>query len=326
MLPGFLSDLQRWKVNLLAIDEAHCISEWGHDFRPEYRQLATLRQLLPTVSVMALTATATDRVRKDILSQLQLREPGCYVASFNRPNLTYRVIAKSKPYGKCWNQCEPGPDPIGYSLIDNPELVDQIVQTAKEVGIDISNYAIGANFVANDGPEALENEIQAVKKHVDVARVLGVTKMRHDVAFRPAHEGTIAQFEADLPILAEACRTIADYAAGFGITTSVENHGYYVQSSERIQRLLHETARDNFQTTLDIGNFLCVDEDPVSAVKNNIPYASMVHAKDFYLRPSYRNPGAGWFQTAHGNYLRGAIVGHGHRHVRSVPRVEAVWL
>lgn len=211
--------------------------------------------------------------------------------------------------------------PIGYSLIDNPKLVDQIVQTAKEVGIDISNYAIGANFVANDGPEALENEIQAVKKHVDVARALGVTKMRHDVAFRPAHEGTIAQFEADLPILAEACRTIADYAAGFGITTSVENHGYYVQSSERIQRLLHETARDNFQTTLDIGNFLCVDEDPVSAVKNNIPYASMVHVKDFYLRPSYRNPGAGWFQTAHGNYLRGAIVGHGDIDMYEVFRV-----
>ncbi|MGG4142209.1 sugar phosphate isomerase/epimerase [Paenibacillus algorifonticola] len=201
--------------------------------------------------------------------------------------------------------------PIGYSLIDNPELVDQIVQTAKEVGIDISNYAIGANFVAHDNPEALESEIQAVKQHVDVARTLGVTKMRHDVAFRPAHEGTVAQFEADLPLLVEACRTIADYAADFGITTSVENHGYYVQSSERIRRLLHETARDNFKTTLDIGNFLCVDEDPVSAVKNNIPYASMVHAKDFYFRPSYRNPGAGWFQTAHGNYLRGAIVGHG---------------
>ncbi|KQO18696.1 sugar phosphate isomerase/epimerase family protein [Paenibacillus sp. Leaf72] len=201
--------------------------------------------------------------------------------------------------------------PIGYSLIDNPELVEQIVQTAKEVGIDISNYAIGANFVAHDGPEALESEIQAVKQHVDVARALGVTKMRHDVAFRPAHEGSVAQFEADLPLLVEACRTIADYAAGFGITTSVENHGYYVQSSERIRRLLHETARDNFKTTLDIGNFLCVDEDAVSAVKNNIPYASMVHAKDFYLRPSYRNPGAGWFQTAHGNYLRGAIVGHG---------------
>jgi sugar phosphate isomerase/epimerase len=145
--------------------------------------------------------------------------------------------------------------------------------------------------------------------------------MRHDVAFRPAQEGTVAQFEADLPVLVKACQRIADYAASHGITTSVENHGYYVQSSERVRRLVHETARENFKTTLDIGNFLCVDEDPVSAVKNNIPYASMVHAKDFYRRPSYRNPGEGWFQTAHGNYLRGAIVGHGDIDMPEVFRV-----
>ncbi|MDQ0723223.1 inosose dehydratase [Paenibacillus sp. W4I10] len=201
--------------------------------------------------------------------------------------------------------------PMGFSLIDNPELIDEIKAVAKEVGIDISNYAIGANFVVQEDAEALEQEIQNVMRHVDVAAALGVKLMRHDVAFRPAPEGTVAQFEIDLPVLVKACQRIADYAAGFGITTSVENHGYYVQSSERIQRLLHETARSNFKTTLDVGNFLCVDEDPVSAVKNNIPYASIVHAKDFYWRPSYRNPGEGWFQTSHGNYLRGAIVGQG---------------
>jgi sugar phosphate isomerase/epimerase len=211
--------------------------------------------------------------------------------------------------------------PIGYSLIDQPELIDQIRETAREVGIDISNYAIGANFVTGEGPDALENEIAAVLKHVDVAAALGVTRMRHDVAFRPAQEGTVAQFEADLPVLVKACQRIADYAASHGITTSVENHGYYVQSSERVRRLVHETARENFKTTLDIGNFLCVDEDPVSAVKNNIPYASMVHAKDFYRRPSYRNPGEGWFQTSHGNYLRGAIVGHGDIDMPEVFRV-----
>src|SRR5712671_2913793 len=75
MLSGFLSDLQKWKVNLLAIDEAHCISEWGHDFRPEYRQLAELRTLFPNVPMMALTATATERVRKDIVTLLKLRQP-----------------------------------------------------------------------------------------------------------------------------------------------------------------------------------------------------------------------------------------------------------
>src|SRR5207253_589378 len=80
MLSGFLSDLRRWNVNLLAIDEAHCISEWGHDFRPEYRRLAELRSQFPEVPLMALTATATERVRLDIIRQLRLREPKRYVA------------------------------------------------------------------------------------------------------------------------------------------------------------------------------------------------------------------------------------------------------
>jgi ATP-dependent DNA helicase RecQ len=98
MLPGMVENLREWNVQQLAIDEAHCISEWGHDFRPEYRQLATLRERLPGVPLMALTATATERVRADILRQLQLRDPGVYVASFNRPNLTYRVVAKARPF------------------------------------------------------------------------------------------------------------------------------------------------------------------------------------------------------------------------------------
>ncbi|MEI8289207.1 MAG: DNA helicase RecQ [Verrucomicrobiota bacterium] len=98
MLSGFLEDLKKWNVNLFAIDEAHCVSEWGHDFRPEYRQLATLRDQFPGVPLMALTATATERVRADIVEQLHLENPADYVASFNRPNLTYRVAAKSGSY------------------------------------------------------------------------------------------------------------------------------------------------------------------------------------------------------------------------------------
>src|SRR5882762_8103972 len=103
MLSGFLDDLKRWNVNLFAIDEAHCISEWGHDFRPEYRQISTLREIFPDVPLMALTATATERVRGDIVRQLHLREPRCYVASFNRPNLTYRVSAKTGSYEQILN-------------------------------------------------------------------------------------------------------------------------------------------------------------------------------------------------------------------------------
>src|SRR5262249_25610493 len=96
MLSGFLEVLKGWKVAQIAIDEAHCVSEWGPDSRPECRQLAALRDHFPDAPVMALTATATDRVRSDIVEHLRLREPQCYIASFNRPNLTYRVLPKAK--------------------------------------------------------------------------------------------------------------------------------------------------------------------------------------------------------------------------------------
>ncbi len=97
MLGGWIENLKTWKVACIAIDEAHCVSEWGHDFRPEYRQLAKLRTALPDVPMMALTATATGRVREDIVTHLKLRDPQTFVASFNRPNLTYRVVPKDEP-------------------------------------------------------------------------------------------------------------------------------------------------------------------------------------------------------------------------------------
>src|SRR5207249_656320 len=103
MLDTFLERALNWNIAQIAIDEAHCISEWGHDFRPEYRELKTLRTHLPEVPVMALTATATERVRADIVKQLRLREPRCYVASFNRPNLIYRVVPKTAPYEQLLN-------------------------------------------------------------------------------------------------------------------------------------------------------------------------------------------------------------------------------
>ena len=91
----FLHDL---KLSLIAIDEAHCISEWGHDFRPDYRNLQTLRDDFPDAPVIALTATATEKVREDILYQLRMTNAGRFVASFNRPNLTYRVRPKRRSF------------------------------------------------------------------------------------------------------------------------------------------------------------------------------------------------------------------------------------
>jgi len=98
--PGFLEILASAPVRLIAVDEAHCISEWGHDFRPEYRELARIRKRFPSVPVIALTATAIPEVREDICQQLGLAGAQVFVGSFNRQNLAYRVAGKENPLGQ----------------------------------------------------------------------------------------------------------------------------------------------------------------------------------------------------------------------------------
>ncbi|QHW29517.1 sugar phosphate isomerase/epimerase [Paenibacillus rhizovicinus] len=208
--------------------------------------------------------------------------------------------------------------PIGFDLTGNPELIDAIRHKASDAGIELSNYAIGADFLkAGDG--AFEQEIERVKRQVDIADSLGLKLMRHDVAW--SSDNSIKHFNESLERMASACMQIADYASKYGITTSVENHGYFVQASDRVQALIHAVNRPNFKTTMDVGNFMCADESSVSAVKKNIAFASMVHIKDFYLRPSDQNPGEGYFKTAGGDYLRGAIIGQGDINMREVLRI-----
>lgn len=211
--------------------------------------------------------------------------------------------------------------PFGFELVDNDELIMQIKERAKERGIDISNYSILANLLP-DTEEEYRAEIERLKKEVDIANKLGVKRMRHDVsAFRrPMNQNTIINYEQELDKMVSACREVADYAKKYGITTTVENHGFYVNGSDRVQRLIEEVNRDNYKLTLDVGNFLCMDEDPVMGAKKLIEYTEVVHLKDFYIRKSAKMPGEGmlyrcdsgtWFQSYGGNLLRGAIVGQG---------------
>jgi ATP-dependent DNA helicase RecQ len=95
LMPRFLQLADRVGIRAFAIDEAHCISQWGHDFRPEYRQLAQLKQRFPNASMHAYTATATERVRADIAAQLRLKNPVILVGTFDRPNLVYRVVPRT---------------------------------------------------------------------------------------------------------------------------------------------------------------------------------------------------------------------------------------
>ena len=102
-MPEFQLFLQKINVSLIAIDESHCISEWGHDFRPDYRNLKMLRNMFPAVPVMALTATATQKVREDIICQLSLEKAKIFTSSFNRPNLSYAVLPKKNSYDQLIN-------------------------------------------------------------------------------------------------------------------------------------------------------------------------------------------------------------------------------
>ena len=95
LMPDFLSYLAKLDLGHIAIDESHCISQWGHDFRPEYRRLAELRDVFPSTPIGAYTASATPQVREDIVSQLRLRDPAILVGDFDRPNLTFRIVPRT---------------------------------------------------------------------------------------------------------------------------------------------------------------------------------------------------------------------------------------
>jgi len=163
MLDSFIEKVKEWKVAQIAIDEAHCISEWGHDFRPEYRELARLRELLPDVPIMALTATATERVRSDILQQLKLRDSRCYIASFDRPNLTYRVVPKSAPYEQLLEFLRERPNDSGIVYCASRKTVDSVAAKLNADGIPTKPYHAGL-----EAKERAQNQEMFLRDNVRV--------------------------------------------------------------------------------------------------------------------------------------------------------------
>lgn len=213
---------------------------------------------------------------------------------------------------------EMGFDVIEFSGLKLPEgekletFAVKVKEECAKIGIEMGNYTIGADFI-NGSNGDLDAEIERVKGEVRIANILGSKGMRHDATsgFKPGHVGPKG-FDAALPRLVEGCRAITEYAETFGIRTMVENHGFFAQDSERVEKLANQVNHENFGLLVDVGNFACVDEDPAKAVGRVAPYAFHVHVKDFHMKPGTEiDPGDGWFNTRAGNYIRGSIIGHG---------------
>jgi sugar phosphate isomerase/epimerase len=184
---------------------------------------------------------------------------------------------------------------------------------AEKGGLTVVSYCVGAELLV---PERQQRKaVEALKTHVDVAAELGVRSMRHDVTrgFGDSSKDLKIPrtFDAAVRWITPAIRQVADYAASRGVKTSLENHGFYMQESKRVEKLIKAVDHENFALTIDMGNFLCVNEDPVQAVRRLARYAVMAHAKDFHVRPKSTMPPTGWFATPTDIALRGAIAGHG---------------
>jgi ATP-dependent DNA helicase RecQ len=138
-----LDFLQQRKVSFIAIDEAHCISNWGHDFRPEYRMLGELRQRFPGIGLHGYTATATEDVRRDIAEQLQLRKTEFLVGNFDRPNLQYRVIRREKSGQQIHEVLQRHNGESGIIYCISRKEVDALTQTLKAAGVKAAGYHAG---------------------------------------------------------------------------------------------------------------------------------------------------------------------------------------
>ena len=143
VLPSCLGLLRRANVAFFAIDEAHCISQWGHDFRPEYRQLTVVREVFPDVAIHAFTATATPRVRTDIAAELSLRNPVVLVGSFDRPNLVYRVRPRTDRLRQVTEALERHRGAAGIIYCIRRAEVDQLAEALRQRGYQAVAYHAG---------------------------------------------------------------------------------------------------------------------------------------------------------------------------------------
>lgn len=176
MTNGFFYFISQCKVSLIAVDEAHCVSQWGHDFRPEYTALGGLRRTFPQVPLMALTATADPATRTDILHHLQLQNPHCYLGSFDRPNIRYTVQEKFKPMEQLAQFISKQQGKSGIVYCNSRKRVEEISEKLAERRISVMGYHAGMSV---EQRERVQEAFQRDNIQVVVATIafgMGINK------------------------------------------------------------------------------------------------------------------------------------------------------
>ena len=206
----------------------------------------------------------------------------------------------------------------GIEFIDLPKeknqserlaLAEELRGRVEKKGLSMVAYTVGARLW-QPNEELLRAEIARVKGEVDIAAALGAPVMRHDLVWELEKTGEGRSFRGMMLKLAATVREIADYAAAKGIRTCSENHGRIAQDSDRMEAFVTLVNHDNYGLLVDMGNFLCVDEDPVTAVSRVANFAFHAHAKDMLILPHDTDP-AGLIATRGAGLLRATAIGHG---------------